>query len=163
MIETPQLPSLTFASSDRPSLKLRMFNDADDHEYLVTLNQLLAEAVTDTATSGFYDIQHFTSGVPGSSGVVLAFVAPRALTLPINFSGSRVKAKTAATASTVFDIQKNGVSIGSMTFAIAGTVPTFSVVASASLAIGDVLEIIAPGSADATLASLRLSIVAARA
>lgn len=137
-------------------VKVRVYDAGDGHEKLVPLDEFMARSDLGAA----YDISQFTTGAPGSSAVVFAYVATRAMTFPINFTASQMVAKTAATASTIFTLKKNGSTIGTATFAIAGTVPTFSVVAVTTLAAGDLLEITAPASADGTLASLRTTLVA---
>jgi hypothetical protein len=103
-----------------------------------------------------FDATAFYPGVPSASAKVLRVPVARAVGFVANFAGSYAKAGTAATGSTAFDVQKNGSSIGTITFAAAGTSATFasSGGTSQSLAAGDVLSIIAPGSADATLADI---------
>jgi len=86
--------------------------------------------------------------------------AVRALTVPTNCAGSLAKAGVAATASTVFTIAQNGSSVATVTFAIAGTTGTFSNQAAIAIATGDVMTITAPGSADATLANVAITILA---
>jgi hypothetical protein len=73
-----------------------------------------------------------------------------------NFTGSSLTATVAATASTVFDIQKNGASIGTATFAAAGTTATLATTGGAAqaFAVGDKFALIAPATPDATLAGL---------
>jgi hypothetical protein len=61
---------------------------------------------------------------------------------------------TAATAQTDFDIQVKGVSKGTMRFAAAGTTASFIFAADVAVVASDEIEIIAPASADATLADL---------
>jgi len=101
-----------------------------------------------------FDVAGFFSGIPSASALVIRIPLARAVSFPANFSGSHGVAGTAATASTVFDVQKNGASIGSITFAIAGTVATFTTTGgtSKSFVAGDILSIVAPASPDATLA-----------
>jgi hypothetical protein len=110
---------------------------------------------TPPATQPF-DVHAFYPGVPTASAKVLRIPVARAVAFPANFSGSYAKAGTAATASTAFDVQKNGSTIGTITFAAAGTTATMTTAGGAaqSLAAGDVLSIIAPGSADATIADI---------
>jgi hypothetical protein len=110
-----------------------------------------------------YDIGGGSNGVVAASAYILNFKATRALTLPTNFAGSVAEAVTAATASTVFTILKNGVSIGTMTFAASGTIPTFSVAGTTSLAIGNTLRIQGPASPDTTLSDLTVTLLAAMA
>lgn len=106
-----------------------------------------------------YFIKDKKNGAPTASEVVIRHVFPGDTDFLEHLAGSAVKAGTAATASTVFDIQKNGVSIGNMTFAIAGTVPTITVTGGASFANGDTLTVIAPAGPDATLANIAWTLV----
>jgi hypothetical protein len=103
-----------------------------------------------------FDLMAFYPGVPTTSAIVTRVPVARAITFPANFSGSYAKAATAATASTAIDVQNNGSSIGTITFAAAGTIATFTTVSgtSKSLVAGDILSIIAPASADATIANI---------
>ena len=103
-----------------------------------------------------FDFGAFISGVPTTSAIVTRSPVAREITFPANFSGSYGVARVAATASTAFDIQKNGSSIGTITFAISATTATFvsSGGAQQTTVAGDYLSIIAPASADATLADI---------
>jgi hypothetical protein len=65
-----------------------------------------------------------------------------------------VEAETAATAETDFDLQKNDVSIGTVRFAISGTVATFVAISEETFVAGDRLELIAPVTPDGTLAEI---------
>lgn len=103
-----------------------------------------------------FDAHAFYPGVPSASAKVLRVPIARAVTFAANFSGSYFAASANATATTVFDVQKNGSSIGSVSIAAGGTTATFTTTSgtSKSFAAGDVLAIIAPGTADATLADV---------
>jgi hypothetical protein len=100
----------------------------------------------------------FGGTIPTTS-VVLAWMAGFSIIFPANLTGSVVKAKTAATAQTDFDLQKNGASVGTVRFAAAGTVATFVGVSSFTMVSGDYLELVSPGTADATLQNLLFSFV----
>ena len=82
--------------------------------------------------------------------------------LPQNLTNSQFKAGTAATAEAVFDIQKNGSSIGSATFAASGTSASFTFSSDRDFAVGDYLDIIAPSSQDSTLADISFSLKGSR-
>lgn len=103
-----------------------------------------------------FDVAAFYPGVPTSSAIVTRIPVSRAISFPANFSGSYGVGSVAATGSTVFDIQKNGVSIGDATFAASATTATFTTSGGSAqtLAAGDVLAIVSPASPDATLADL---------
>lgn len=103
---------------------------------------------------------------PAASQTVLLAPVPDGITatLPASLTGSKGRAKTAATAQTDFDIQKNGVSVGTMRFAASGTTATFIMASQTTLdgSAGDYLEIIAPATADSTLAKIGFSLKGTR-
>ena len=111
-----------------------------------------------------FDVTGFYPGVPTASAKVLRVPIARAITLPGNFSGSYFSASANATASTVFDVQKNGSSIGTVTIGAGGTTATFATTSGTAktFAAGDVLSIIAPASPDATLADPAFVLAATR-
>lgn len=109
-----------------------------------------------------FDISAFFAGKPGASAVVLEFVATRAFGLAAAFAGSKAVLGTAATASTVLTVNKNGSAIGTITFGASGTAGTFAAATSTEFAAGDVLSIVAPGSADSTAANIGITLVATR-
>lgn len=111
-----------------------------------------------------WDAALFYPGVPTASAIVAQIIFARSVIMPGNLAGSAAYGKTAATASTVFDVKKNNSSTGSITFAGAANVATFSTTAGAALsfAIGDRLEVVAPASPDATLANISFSLIGNR-
>lgn len=111
-----------------------------------------------------FDVHAFYPGVPTASAKVLRVPVARAVSFAANFAGSYAKAGANATGSTVFDIQKNGSSIGSATFAAgaASATLTTSGGTSQSLAAGDVLAIVGPATADATLADIGFALAGTR-
>lgn len=111
-----------------------------------------------------FDVVAFYPGIPTASAKIYRAKFARAVTFAANFSGSQFAASANATASTVFDIQKNGVSTGSCTIAAAGTTPTFASTggAAVSFAAGDLLTILAPATADATLADPAFTLAGTR-
>ncbi len=110
-------------------------------------------------SASFYDQAIYIQNTLADSEIIWAYEAPRALRLPAALTASRFTAAIAATAATVLTLFKNGGSIGTLTWAIGGTVPTVSFAAKADFAIGDVLTIVGPATHDATLAFLRMSLV----
>lgn len=85
---------------------------------------------------------------------LLQFLAPRAFTLPVGFTGSQGYAGTGPTAQADLEIQKNGASIGTITFAAAASAANFTFAGEVTFAAGDRLAVIAPGSQDASLADI---------
>jgi hypothetical protein len=139
-----------------------------------TLFDALA-ALADVAGTGAYadltgkppeanDAYVFMGGLPTANILVLKIVFGRAVTFPANFSGSKLHASVASTASKVFDIRKNGSSVGSCTVAAAGTTATFTSTGGAAVnfAIGDRLEITTPAAQDATLADVSITLLSTR-
>jgi len=110
-----------------------------------------------------FDATAFYPGVPTNSAKVLRVPIARAVTFAGNFSGSYGKASVASTGTATFDVQKNGSSIGTVVFTSSATA-TFTTTSGAaqSFAAGDVLSIIAPASADATLADIGIVLAGTR-
>jgi hypothetical protein len=101
-------------------------------------------------------------GVPTASMIVFHHVFTQAVTFVASLTGSYVKAGTAATAQTDFDLKKNGSSIGTVRFAAAGTTASYVSISSSSWAAGDILTLVAPGTPDATIADLWGTLVGVR-
>ncbi|MBK8208656.1 MAG: hypothetical protein IPK78_00595 [Rhodospirillales bacterium] len=106
-----------------------------------------------------YDILCGIVGKPSDGEVVLLFVAPRPFRIPANAAGSRLKAGTAATGTAVFSIQKNGAQFLTATVAVSATTATFAG-SQTDFAAGDVLRIVAPATADASLADIAITLAA---
>lgn len=94
------------------------------------------------------------------SDYVFALTAPVGFTLPAGMPNSVARVKTAPTGTAVLTILHNGSAIGTLTFNSGVTTGVFHLAANASVAIGDLLEILAPSLFDATLADLRLTLAA---
>lgn len=109
-----------------------------------------------------YDVGTFIDGKPATSEVVLRHVAARAFAFPASLTGSVLKAGTAATAQTVFSCKKNGAEFGTITVAASGTTATFAAASSTSFAAADVLAIVAPATADGTLADIAITLKGTR-
>jgi hypothetical protein len=115
-----------------------------------------------TSAAQPFDLTAFYPGVPSASAIVTRVPVARAVTFPSALAGSIGKARVAATAQTVFDVQKNGASVGSITFAAAATSATFAAASAITLAAGDILSIHAPATADATLADIGIVLAGTR-
>lgn len=109
------------------------------------------------------DIGTYVAGAPSANEVLLKYVFTRAVTFADEFAGSRAHAGTAATASTVFIVKKNGSSVGTVTFSASGTTGAFVTTGTTvSFAAGDYLELVAPSSPDSTLANISFSFAGTR-
>ncbi len=139
----------TFPTIDQGSVALFVCDGTD----------VAMEVLQGAATVGNvpYVIGSWKNGLPGAIERVFAHSFPSGLgtfTLATDAVNSSVEAETAATAETDFDCQKNDVSIGTIRFAISGTVATFVGFGGDSFVGGDRIEIIAPAGQDATLAEV---------
>jgi hypothetical protein len=85
---------------------------------------------------------------------VQRYVFAGTVTFPVGLVGSQGTAGMAATASTTFDVQKNGASVGSMIFAATASSATFAMPVATTFMTGDVLGVTAPPTRDPTLANL---------
>lgn len=123
-------------------------------------NPIVAVSLPSTAP---YDVGLFVGGKPDASELLVKLVATRDIDFVADFADSLLHAGVAATASTVFAIAKNGTGIGSVTVGAAATTGTFTTSATpVSLAAGDVLTITAPGTPDATLADISITLKGTR-
>jgi Na+/melibiose symporter-like transporter len=103
----------------------------------------------------------FFPGLPEVNQIIFASVFADIVTFPINLVGSYGKALTGATAQADFDIQLDGVSKGTMTFAVGQSVPTFAVAAPIVTAAGNYLTVVG-GVPDATLADIMFTLAGTR-
>ncbi len=104
-----------------------------------------------------FDIGLYIEGVTTNSENVLRYVFNRAVTLPASLTGSHASANTASTGTVSFALKNNGGSIGTITFTASAT-GTFTFASPVTFAIGDVLTITAPVTADATLADININL-----
>lgn len=107
------------------------------------------EWVEQTGSGGGIDLTSFgvsisTNGTPDALGLLFRFVSPGTFTLPEDLTGSYGYAGDAPTGNVDFDIQKNGSSIGTMSFATSSNTATFTFASDVSFTAGDRLEIFAP-------------------
>lgn len=116
----------------------------------------------DATVTAPYDLSVFLPGQYGDGELLVQIVFDRNVDYPADFSGSQTFALTAANGETVLDVQKNGSSIGSITFAAAGQTATFSLSGGASFAAGDRLSIINENPADANLADVSITLKGTR-
>lgn len=142
-----------------------------DTDYIAKLNSnntLLETAINDlevlvdVAAGVPYDLATFYPGVPGNSQLLARIKLARAVTFPINLTGSLADARVAATASTTVTLKKNGSSIGTLVWAASGTSGAFTFAAAVSFAAGDVLTLEGPATADVTLADISITLIGTR-
>lgn len=99
-------------------------------------------------------------GAPLSNAKVMLVVAAQAFDISDtpSLTPSYGYADTTATADTDFDIQLNGLSVGTMAFAIGANMAIFTFPSPVSVALGDRISVVAPASPDSTLADIYFTI-----
>jgi hypothetical protein len=130
-----------------------------------TNNELLAfnySSNTWVNTPAIYDVGITIGGGTLSNEILLQHVLPVAIQIPIGATGSYAIANTAAASSTVFNMNKNGSSIGSITWAPSATTASFSFASAISFSAADILQIVAPSVPDSALANIGITIAATR-
>jgi len=103
-----------------------------------------------------YDLMTYIFTTATASQEVIRFKSPRVITWLANFSGSTGSSRVAATAQTDFDVKVNGVSKGTVRFAAAATSATFIAASPVTIAVNDIVTVIAPASPDGTLAGISI-------
>jgi hypothetical protein len=104
-----------------------------------------------------YQYGSFATTAIGASEILMDHVVAVAHTLPVNFAGSVAKVGTNPAALWTADVQKNGVSIGSLAISAAGVVTFTTSGGAVAMAVGDVLTLVAPVAPDASIARLRFT------
>jgi len=105
------------------------------------------------------DFATFIQGAPADAEKLFTIVVPTAFTLPAGLTGSKAYAEVTATAAATFTVSKNGgASLGTIDFAIGTNAATFTFATPTAFAIGDRLQLVNQGTADATLADVSLTI-----
>lgn len=102
-----------------------------------------------------YDISVFLPGIlTGSNQLLLRVIPTRAVTFPASLTLSTFTANANAAATKVFSFNKNGSSFGTVTVNSGGTAGTFAGAGTSFNGTTDILEVLGPASADATLANI---------
>jgi hypothetical protein len=117
------------------------------------------------SAGGVYVVGAKKEAVPTGSEVLIyhSFPGTATYTLAASAANSRCTARTAATAQTDFDLQKNGASIGTIRFAAAGTVASYVGVAGTTFTGGaDDVRVVAPASPDVSIAGLSFALYLTR-
>jgi hypothetical protein len=119
-------------------------------------------AVGAASVGGPFDVAVFAPGVGTNAQKLARIPLARAVTFPAGAANSEAKASANATASTTFTFLKNGSSFATVNFATGAASGTWTQASDAVFAAGDVLEIDGPGTADATLADVGITLSGTR-
>lgn len=109
------------------------------------------------ATSRPFDVTVFAAGVLTASQVVARVTFNRSVQFPASLTGSNATAEAASTGTATLNIQKNGTNVGTVVYTTSATA-TFTMGSQTTFNAGDVMRIVGPGSADATLAGVAISL-----
>lgn len=112
-------------------------------------------------SSNPFDVGMFVGGLPDNSELVLYLPMVRTVVFPAGLTGSYALANVASTGTKVFDIQKNGGSVGSATFTTSAT-GVLAMASQQTFAAGDILSIVAPAAQDATLSDIGFNLKGTR-
>jgi hypothetical protein len=115
-----------------------------------------------SAITSFYDFHGYFPGNPTGSEDIFVVPVARSARFLAGLPSSRIIAKIAATAETIFSIRKNGGEFGTATFAVSGTVATLAAGSDTDFAAGDELSIVGPGTPDATIAKIGIALAGVR-
>lgn len=109
--------------------------------------------LTGVGALGSIDVQvSYPGNSPPSGTAITTYTAPKAISFGANLTDSVATATNSATVTTPFNINRNGITFGTMTFAAGATSATFSGSAENFVA-GDVLTVV-PTRTDATLGGI---------
>lgn len=103
----------------------------------------------------------FTSPLSASE-MLLIHVFAEAVTLPDNFAGARAAIGVNPTATAVLTVTRNADTVGTISISTAGVVTFDTTGAEVVFAVGDVLRIVAPTTADTTLANCAITLIGRR-
>lgn len=117
------------------------------------------EMIVPQASDHPYDIAFSVFGKPANSETVIRLKTPRSFIFPQEQTNAQASCATAATATAVFTVKRNAANIGTITFNAGSFVGTISISATHTFAVGDLFTVVAPSSADTTLADIDVTFV----
>ena len=161
-----QLESYVMDVVEGDYLEVRANNSSttnDDVQATATWFSLEVIETTDAAMPP-EPVEHFAVGVPTVSITIFAKVAARRFSMFDDLLNSQAEAQTAPSGGAVdYDVQRNNVSIGTISFADGVATATFTTAGSVEevFEVGDVLEIITPANLQ-TMANVAFNLWAFR-
>lgn len=105
-----------------------------------------------------YDLAFFIPGNMTTTFTITGgYLATRNITIPAGASGSLAKCGTAPAASTTYSLNRNGSSVGTIVFT--STVGIITIASNINLVAGDEFTIVTPGTVDASIANVFITLV----
>lgn len=123
---------------------------------------IVALAFWNGATTAPYNPAFFKPGQPTASEVCLEYRSPTAFDMADDFAGSYGYCIANPTSTATFDVKKNGSNIGTVAISTLGVFTFLTSGGATSMAAGDRLSVVAPGSPDATLSGIAISFAGTR-
>jgi hypothetical protein len=111
-----------------------------------------------SADNGPTVVSLFAPGLPAAGVTVLRTPFTRPVAFAAGLANSKGICGVAPTGAVTLGLLKNGGSIGSVNFAAGATVATFTFATAVTFSAGDILQVTAPGVADATFADVAISL-----
>jgi hypothetical protein len=105
------------------------------------------------------NVSMYCEGAPTASEIVGIFACPAALNLAASATNSQAIAGTDSTGTATWTLEKNGSSIGTIVFSASTAAGVFTGISSTNFVAGDLIQLIAPSSPDATLANVAFTLV----
>lgn len=112
-----------------------------------------------------FDLTCWYPGQPATSGAtILAVPVARAISFPADFAGAYAKLDVAALASMTVNVQIEGVTVGTISWAAGATSGTFATTShtAKSAAVGNVVSLVLSGSPDANASGFKIVIPGTR-
>ncbi|HLL28595.1 MAG TPA: DUF2793 domain-containing protein [Xanthobacteraceae bacterium] len=112
--------------------------------------------------SGPYDVPVWIAGRPIESEIIFKMKFVTQVKFATAIAGSLGVADVAATADSIFSVQKNGSEVGQVKFAASSSTAVFIAASPFTFNPGDVLSIVAPAVRDATLSNIAFTLTGTR-
>lgn len=109
-----------------------------------------------------YDISFWASGLMENGEVLFRLVASREFQLPVGAPGSVAASRVGANAETIVSLRRNGLEFGTISWQATDTLGVFSVAGTTTFQPGDILEIVAPSTADTLLRDTSITLACRR-
>ncbi|CAJ2907292.1 Uncharacterised protein [Burkholderia pseudomallei] len=148
-----------YTATDGVNLNFTNATKSGDQFVLVTLSAMVGGSP--------FDAISFYPGSPGASAVLLQAIVPQKVTFPAGLAGSYGYGGTAPTGSVTCNINRitggtSSATVGTMSVAAGATSATFSFGSAVTFNAGDMIQVVAPSTADATWANVSVALVGSR-
>lgn len=111
-----------------------------------------------TSTGSPYYLHFFYPGLSSNNDILSFIVFMNTVEYTAGLAGSYVKALIAATGTVTYSMRKNDIQFGTFTFSAGSAIGSFTMASDTLFNAGDTLKVVAPASADATLAGISLNL-----